>query len=75
MIENRGTLGQQIALSDGKVHYLMLAHFPQDRAEGAYNRAAYQPQRREFAGLINQQIAKRIHLERRNSRAGQVIIT
>jgi integrase len=34
---------------DRKVIDLMLAHAPKDRVEGAYNRAAYMPRRRELA--------------------------
>lgn len=34
---------------DRKVIDLMLAHVPKDKVEGAYNRAAYMPRRRELA--------------------------
>ena len=34
---------------DRKVMDLMLAHVPKDKVEGAYNRAAYMPRRRELA--------------------------
>jgi len=30
---------------------LMLAHVPKDKVEGAYNRAAYMPRRRELAEI------------------------
>jgi integrase len=36
---------------DRKVIDLMLAHVPKDRVEGAYNRAAYMPRRRELAAI------------------------
>lgn len=36
---------------DRKVIDLMLAHVPKERVEGAYNRAAYLPRRRELAGI------------------------
>jgi integrase len=36
---------------DRKVIDLMLAHVPKDKVEGAYNRAAYMPRRRELACL------------------------
>ncbi|WP_448659160.1 hypothetical protein ACPVPU_01530 [Sphingomonas sp. CJ99] len=36
---------------DRKVIDLMLAHTPKDRVEGAYNRAAYMPRRRELAAI------------------------
>lgn len=36
---------------DRKVIDLMLAHVPKDRVEGAYNRAAYMPRRRELATI------------------------
>ncbi|MEZ5655364.1 MAG: integrase arm-type DNA-binding domain-containing protein [Sphingobium sp.] len=36
---------------DRKVIDLMLAHVPKDKIEGAYNRAAYMPRRRELATL------------------------
>lgn len=36
---------------DRKVIDLMLAHVPKDRVEGAYNRAAYMPRRRELAKI------------------------
>lgn len=35
---------------DRKVIDLMLAHVPKDKVEGAYNRAAFMPRRREIAG-------------------------
>ena len=34
---------------DRKVIDLMLAHVPKEKVEGAYNRAAYMPRRREIA--------------------------
>lgn len=34
---------------DRAVVDLMLAHVPKDKVEGAYNRAAYMPRRREIA--------------------------
>jgi len=34
---------------DRKVIDLMLAHVPKEKVEGAYNRAAYMPRRRELA--------------------------
>lgn len=36
---------------DRKVIDLMLAHMPKDKVEGAYNRAAYMPRRRELAEI------------------------
>ncbi|MGC6400355.1 tyrosine-type recombinase/integrase [Sphingomonas sp. FW199] len=36
---------------DRKVIDLMLAHVPKDKVEGAYNRAAYMPRRRELAAI------------------------
>lgn len=36
---------------DRKIIDLMLAHVPKDRVEGAYNRAAYMPRRRELAQI------------------------
>jgi integrase len=36
---------------DRKVIDLMLAHVPKDKVEGAYNRAAYMPRRRELAEI------------------------
>lgn len=36
-------------LTDRKVIDLMLAHVPKDKVEGAYNRAAFMPRRREIA--------------------------
>lgn len=36
---------------DRQVIDLMLAHVPKDRVEGAYNRAAYMPRRRELAAI------------------------
>jgi integrase len=37
--------------NDRKIIDLMLAHVPKDQVEGAYNRAAYMPRRREIAVL------------------------
>jgi integrase len=37
--------------NDRKIIDLMLAHVPKDQVEGAYNRAAYMPRRRELALL------------------------
>jgi hypothetical protein len=37
--------------NDRKIIDLMLAHVPKDQVEGAYNRAAYMPRRREIAIL------------------------
>src|SRR3546814_5034907 len=34
---------------DRKIIDLMLAHIPKEKIEGAYNRAAYMPRRRELA--------------------------
>lgn len=34
---------------DRKIIDLMLAHVPKEKVEGAYNRAAYMPRRRELA--------------------------
>jgi len=36
---------------DRRVIDLMLAHVPKEKVEGAYNRAAYMPRRRELAGI------------------------
>jgi integrase len=36
---------------DRKIIDLMLAHVPKEKVEGAYNRAAYMPRRRELAGV------------------------
>jgi hypothetical protein len=36
---------------DRAVIDLMLAHIPTNKVEGAYNRAAYMPRRRELAGI------------------------
>ena len=36
---------------DRKVIDVMLAHVPKDKIEGAYNRAAYMPRRRELATI------------------------
>lgn len=36
---------------DRKVIDLMLAHVPKEKVEGAYNRAAYMPRRRELAEI------------------------
>lgn len=36
---------------DRKVIDLMLAHVSKDKVEGAYNRAAYMPRRRELAEI------------------------
>ena len=38
-------------LHDRRVIDLMLAHVPKDKVEGAYNRAAYMPRRRELAKI------------------------
>jgi integrase len=42
--------------SDRAVIDLMLAHVPKDKVEGAYNRAAFMPRRREIAVLWAQQL-------------------
>jgi integrase len=42
--------------SDRAVIDLMLAHVPKDRVEGAYNRAAFAPRRREIANLWAQRL-------------------
>ena len=36
---------------DRKIIDLMLAHVPKEKVEGAYNRAAYMPRRRELAAV------------------------
>jgi integrase len=36
---------------DRRIIDLMLAHVPKDKVEGAYNRAAYMPRRRELAAI------------------------
>jgi hypothetical protein len=36
---------------DRQVIDLMLAHVPKEKVEGAYNRAAYMPRRRELARI------------------------
>lgn len=41
--------GQEGLSPDRAIIDLMLAHVPKDRVEGAYNRAAYMPRRRELA--------------------------
>ena len=37
---------------------LMLAHVPKDKVEGAYNRAAYMPRRRELAKVWADMLCK-----------------
>jgi integrase len=41
--------GHKGASPDRAIIDLMLAHVPDDKVEGAYNRAAYMPRRREIA--------------------------
>ncbi len=43
------TAGHKNAAPDRAIIDLMLAHVPKDKVEGAYNRAAYMPRRREIA--------------------------
>jgi len=43
---------------DRKVIDLMLAHVPKDKVEGAYNRAAYMPRRRELAKVWADMLCK-----------------
>lgn len=43
---------------DRKVIDLMLAHVPKDKVEGAYNRAAYMPRRRELAKVWADMLTK-----------------
>lgn len=43
---------------DRKVIDLMLAHVPKDKVEGAYNRAAYMPRRRELAKVWADMLSK-----------------
>ncbi|NIJ34956.1 tyrosine-type recombinase/integrase [Sphingomonas oligoaromativorans] len=43
---------------DRKVIDLMLAHVPKERVEGAYNRAAYMPRRRELAEIWATMLSK-----------------
>lgn len=45
----RDTGQKALAELDAKVIDLMLAHVPKDKVEGAYNRAAFMPRRREIA--------------------------
>ena len=50
------TIMNELAEREGKKHDrmiidIMLAHVPKDRVEGAYNRAAYMPRRRELAQI------------------------
>ena len=50
------TIMNEWAEREGKVHDrkvidLMLAHIPKEKVEGAYNRAAYMPRRRELAQI------------------------
>jgi integrase len=45
---------------DRAVIDLMLAHIPKDKVEGAYNRAAYMPRRREIAQAWGDIIAKNL---------------
>lgn len=42
---------------DRKVIDLMLAHVPREKVEGAYNRAAYMPRRRELAGIWSEMLS------------------
>lgn len=43
---------------DRKVIDLMLAHVPKEKVEGAYNRAAYLPRRRELAGIWSDMLSE-----------------
>lgn len=43
--ERHGKVGDRAIIA------LMLAHVPKEKVEGAYNRAAYMPRRRELAGI------------------------
>lgn len=43
---------------DRKVIDLMLAHVPKEKVEGAYNRAAYMPRRRELAGIWSDMLSE-----------------
>lgn len=43
---------------DRKVIDLMLAHVPKEKVEGAYNRAAYMPRRRELAQIWAEMLSK-----------------
>ena len=43
---------------DRQVIDLMLAHVPKEKVEGAYNRAAYMPRRRELAQIWADMLAK-----------------
>jgi integrase len=55
--------------SDRKIIDLMLAHVPKEKVEGAYNRAAYMPRRREiaqtWADLLCSKLAPPIELLKR----------
>ena len=43
---------------DRKIIDLMVAHVPKEKVEGAYNRAAYMPRRRELAQVWADMLSK-----------------